>query len=181
MKINYNFYSPRLYFRSLNLEDATQYYLDWLNDKEVNQFLEARHWKSSIQSCKNYIKFSNADISEYLFGIFDKRTQMHIGNIKLGLINYQYHTAEVGVMIGHKAFWKNGLATEAIRRICQWGFDELQLEKISAGRYEINLASLNCFLKVGFIEEGFARSQVYVDGKRIGCFRLGLLCNELKE
>ena len=39
-----------------------------------------------------------------LFGIFVKDTNEHIGNIKIGPINFTYLRTELGIIIGEKNF-----------------------------------------------------------------------------
>ncbi|MDO8651858.1 MAG: GNAT family N-acetyltransferase [Undibacterium sp.] len=178
-KLVISFSSKRIDFRSLTVSDANQTYVDWLNDPIVNQHLEIKNITSTINSCENYIAGSVANENEYLLGMFDIASGKHIGNIKIYLINTTHKTAEIGLMIGEKEFWGQGYATEAIRCVSRWGFEYLNLEKISAGCYEVNLASHKSFLKAGFKVEAFLRSQCIFEGNRIGCFRLGLLPDEL--
>ena len=49
-----------------------------------------------------------------LFGIFVKDTNEHIGNIKIGPINFTYLRTELGIIIGEKNFWKKGFASESL-------------------------------------------------------------------
>ena len=171
--------SARLYFRKLTAQDASDAYASWLNDPNVNQYLETRHSAHTVASCKQFIGDMNRSETDHLFGIFLQEADRHIGNIKVGFINPRYRTAQVSLFIGDKEAWGNGFATEAIRAITQFSFDELGLERLEAGLYEENLGSLRAFMKVGYIVEGFFRKQVIVKGKRQGCFYLAILKSEM--
>ena len=71
-------------------------------------------------------------------------------NIKLGQINEYQKSATIGLAIGDKDFWGKGIATMAISLVTNYGFMDLELEKICAGCYEHNLGSKKAFLKTGY-------------------------------
>ena len=171
--------SERLFLRPLTEQDASQKYADWLNDPEVNQYLETRHSPQSRQTCVEFIQKTNQDPSSHLFGIFMKEDGRHIGNAKLGFVNPHYGSAEYSLFIGDKSTWGKGFMSEVTRMIATYGFQTLGLERIESGCYEGNLASLRVLLKTGFTVEGFLRSSLVSNGRRCGCFWLGLLKHEL--
>ena len=168
-------YSERLMFRILSNDDVSDRYLGWLNDFEVNRYLETRFLPQTRESCKRFVEMIADDPASHLFGIYDKTTNAHIGNIKLGPINKNHKSSQLSLFIGQKDCWGKGYATESIRAITQWGFDFIGLKRIEAGCYDSNLGSLRAFLKVGYIVEGFKRSSVEVDGHRLGCFSLAII------
>ena len=170
--------TDRLYLRPLTEADATQTYADWLNDPEVNQFLETRHSQQTIESCKQFIQQCNQDSNSHLFGVFLKENDLHIGNTKLGFINQRYATGQISLLIGEKTCWGKGLACEIISGLTSYGFEQLHLERIEAGCYEENLASLRAFLKVGYTVEGVFRSHAAIGDRRTGSFWLGILKHE---
>lgn len=170
--------SDRLLFRTLNKDDVSDRYIAWLNDPEVNRYLETRFSPQTKQSCEDFVSDMERDSNSHLFGIFDKAQNEHIGNIKLGFMNSHHQSAQLSLFIGEKSYWGKGYATEAIRCITQWGFNALDLERIEAGCYDSNLGSLRAFLKVGYSVEGFFRNSVVSEGRRIGCFWLGILKND---
>ena len=51
MKIKNNIIGENIYLRSLSLKDVKQNYLEWLQDNEVNYFLET-HTKTNIDRTK---------------------------------------------------------------------------------------------------------------------------------
>lgn len=170
--------SERLVMKPLQRTDATQVYADWLNDPEVNQYLETRHQVQTIASCQAFIEQCNDDTSTHLFGIFSKATGAHIGNAKLGFIHPVYLRGQLSLFIGDKAYWNKGLASEVVKSLTGFGFAELGLNRIEAGCYEENLSSLRIFLKAGYTVEGFMRNHVISKGVSSGCFWLGILKNE---
>jgi [ribosomal protein S5]-alanine N-acetyltransferase len=170
--------SQRLLYRSLKEKDVTENYIDWLNDPDINRYMEIRHEYQTITSCRTYVAKMAASPEQYLFGIFLRASGKHIGNIKLGFINQYHKSAQLSLFIGEKGLWRQGIATETIKTITKWGFDELGLERIEAGCYDENLYSLRAFLKVGYQVEGYFRKSVRIDNRRIGSFWLGILKHE---
>ncbi len=172
-------YSENLFYRFLTQSDVTESYVSWLNDSATNKYLEARHTHHTLDSCKSFVADMNESKNQYLFGIFLKSNNKHVGNVKLGAIDQNHCTAHIGILIGEKSQWGKGFATEAIKAITSWGFESLNLKKIEAGCYDENLASLRVFLKAGFQVEGFLRSHSSLGHRRVGCFLLGVLSHEI--
>ena len=170
--------TPRLCLRHLGPSDATETYAGWLNDPQVNRYLETRHVLQTPESCREFIAQCNADPGSKLFGVFLKETGKHIGNAKIGFINSHYRRGQLSLFIGEKHCWGQGLSSELVRALTAYGFEHLGLHRLEAGCYEDNLASLRVFLKSGYVVEGFMRDQVTLDGRRTGCFWLGVLARE---
>lgn len=156
-----------LILRCLKAKDASEEYLNWLQDREVNVFLEARfNPPKSVAELAGYIQTAGADSDSLLLGIFKKKELTHIGNIKLGPINRRHRVGDVGFLIGEKKEWGKGYASEAILMLCEYAFNQLDLVKITAGCYEENAGSKRALLKAGFLVEGRQSSQWDTNGKR---------------
>lgn len=143
-----------IYLRPLSETDATEEYVNWMNDKSVNQYLESRFVLATIQNVKKFIIDTNSNSLNYFFAICLNSNNKHIGNIKLGPINHHHKRGDIGLMIGDKASWGKGYGTQAIGLISDFGLNQLQLNKVTAGCYSNNKASEHSFLKNKFIIEG---------------------------
>lgn len=163
----------RIYLRPVKVSNATQEYVGWLNDSEVNQFLESRFVFATIESVKGYIHKVSEDPDTIFLAIMRKDTSRHIGNIKLGPIDRNHHVGDIGIMIGDKNSWGKGFATEAIGLLEKYAFQSLKLHKLTAGAYAENIGSIKAFLKQGFVEEGRRKEQVFFNGKYIDAVFLG--------
>lgn len=169
----------KIYLRPLTTEDACQEYVNWLNDPEVNQFLEIRFVKHTLEKLKDYIEKINKNPDILFLGIIREDTDAHIGNIKLGPIDWNHRVGDIGIMIGDKSSWGRGYAREAIKLLSDYAFNMLKLHKLEAGAYENNIGSIKAFLKVGFSEEGRKRKRfrckdTYVDQVSLGRINEGL-------
>lgn len=158
----------KIYLRPLTVADVTEVYAGWLNDPEINQFLETRFSQHTLQSQREYVQKISKDPAYAFFAIVRKDTGAHVGNIKLGPIDPHHHVGSIGLMIGDRSSWGKGFATEAIQLLTQHSFEVLKVHKLTAGAYENNPASIKVFLKLGFFEEGRRKKHVrfgddYVD------------------
>lgn len=95
----------------------------------------------------------------FVFAIIDKSTNRFAGCI--GIHPTRAHNrAEVGYWIG-KPFWGHGLATEALRLIIKFGFEDLQLNRIAAGHFPYNPASGRVMQKANMRHEGVLRGALF--------------------
>lgn len=95
------------------------------------------------------------------WGIFDQKGY-YLGNIGLVNINWQHHHGEVTYFIKQEA-WGQGYATEAVAAILNYGFLNLQLERVQGRFMAENKASSRVLEKCGFVYEGTARHAVMKD------------------
>ena len=165
-------YGDRIFLRRLTEDDASEAYVSWMNDPEVNQYLESRFYTHTIESTKAFIRSVTND-KNYQFGIFLKETGKHIGNIKIGGINQYHRYADIGFLIGEKNYWGKGIATEAIALATDFAFNVLKLHKLWGGLYSPNIGSLRAFQKNGYVLEGVKKSQCQLNGVYFDVFLFG--------
>ena len=68
----------------------------------------------------------------------------------------KYQSAEVWYKL-HPESWNQGYATEALRRLIEVGFNDLNLHRIEAGCAVDNIGSIRVLEKVGMTREGRMR------------------------
>jgi RimJ/RimL family protein N-acetyltransferase len=149
----------RIYLREVRLSDVNNNYYSWLNDPEVNLFLETKYFPRSIENILNYVKEMDGNPNEIFFAICLNDNNEHIGNIKLGPINWIHRFADISLIIGEKDYWGKGIASEAILELSTFAFSILNLHKLRAGCYSENIGSKRAFEKVGFKIEGVLKKQ----------------------
>ena len=72
-------------------ENITEDYIDWLNDPQVNKFLEIRHINQSISTATDYVDKFYKDSEAYIWGIYTQEALL-IGTVNLNSIN-RHHNA----------------------------------------------------------------------------------------
>ncbi len=157
-----------LILRSLDASYAGGAYADWMSDGDVTRYLEVRFSPPGAEALAAFIARMNASSDNLLLGLFPRRDpQRHIGNIKLGPIDRRHAAAAIGILIGAKDFWGQGLAGQAVIAVADHGFAALGLERVEAGFYAPNVASQRAFSRAGFVEEGRLRGARVCDGVRV--------------
>jgi ribosomal-protein-alanine N-acetyltransferase len=101
----------------------------------------------------------------YVFAIMRKSDGALIG--KNGL-HAKDGVVEMGYWLG-KPYWGQGFATEAARRVLEFGFDDLKLEKIVAGWFEDNPASGRILAKLGFAATETIERNCLARGHAVRC------------
>ena len=180
-KNNIRIEGERIYLRPMALSDAQRHYVTWLNDREVNQYLESRFEKHTLVSLRKYIKKVLVDHDSIFLAIVRKDKNQHIGNIKVGPIDWHHLRGDIGIMIGDKKSWGRGFATEAIKLVSRYCFNELKLHKLTAGAYDANAGSIKAFLKAGFIKEAKLPEHFISDGEYVGGILLGLINKRIES
>lgn len=167
--------SEQVYLTEIDVTHVEGNYITWLDDPEITQYLETRFFPTSVEEAKEYLKSTLNNDDVLLLAIMYKGNDEHIGNVKLGPINWIHRRAEIGILIGEKEYWGRGIATECIQEITEYAFETLNLHKLTAGCYENNVGSIKAFKKAGFNEEGRRIQHAHCNGEYTDVIKLGLV------
>jgi len=170
----------KVYLRPLERADLNETYLGWLNDHEVTRYLEAGAFPETMQDLEKFYQGVTGSRSEVIFAIADSKSHRHVGNVKLGPINWVHRRAMFGIMIGEKKFWGRGIGKEATRLVVEYGFQRLNLNRIGLGVLAAHEAAIRCYQAVGFKTEGRFREEMFSDGTYQDRLWMGMLRSEYK-
>jgi len=70
-----------LYLREVRISDVNENYYNWLNDPQVNCYLETRFIPQSHENIKEFIRKLDGNVNEPFFAICLRENHQHIGNI----------------------------------------------------------------------------------------------------
>ena len=148
-------------------EDLDKFWF-WVNDKTVTQYLsdklflgvytrsmEEKWIRSVLEGDKNTLTFAILLKPEYEV----------IGVISLGKVDWISRNAELGVFIGNKDLWGQGLGSEAIVLLLDYAFNVLSLIKVYLRVIEYNRRAIRAYVKVGFREVGRLRKHIFRGGR----------------
>ena len=175
MTNNYFLSGDRIYLRDVRLSDANETYCGWMSDPDVTQYLESRFYPNGMEELQRYVEHLRDDRNQPFFAICLKNQDRHIGNIKLGPINWIQRHADVGIIIGEKDCWGKGYATDAIELVRDYAFGTLNLHKLTAGCYLPNQGSVRAFEKAGFAVEGVRKSHYSCKEEYVDAILLGIV------
>ncbi len=88
-----------------------------------------------------------------------KQTGELVGAVAIISIDLENEKAEIGYWIGKK-YWNKGYCTEAAKRLVQYCFEELKLNRVYALHFSNNPASGKVMKKIGMKKEGVLRKNI---------------------
>ena len=147
----------RIYFRPIELDDEPML-RRWINHPQIWSTLGHR---SPMNGCREreWIQTLGKSGDSYHFGIAVKDGDCLIGTTGLHQISQPNRSAIFGIMIGEAKYQNRGYGTEATRLVLQYGFEQLNLNRITLSVYAHNLRAVRVYQKAGFKQEG-ARTAV---------------------
>ncbi len=170
--INIDLESERLVFNRLSHDHVSSEYLNWINDPEVNMYLETRG-NYTMDMLKSYIE-QQYNNEVYFWAIHLKGSNKHVGNIKIDPINFEHNSGEYGILIGDRQSWGKGYAKEATLRIVRYCFEELGLSKITLGVIQDNINAVKLYEKMGFITDEVKKDVGIYNNKLCNSLRMSL-------
>ncbi|MFJ7729196.1 GNAT family N-acetyltransferase [Neobacillus sp. NPDC097160] len=171
---------PILETKRLKLIEITHQHVDPLYEilslEEVTQFYGTNRFTLQVEASrlidmihKNFLE--NRGIR---WGIKLKENQRIIGTVGLNALHLKNKRAEIGYEL-HPSFWRTGYATEAIKEVLRFSFDQLDLYRVGAVVYPENEASINLLMKLGFTKEGLLRGYIHQNEQFHDTYVLSLL------
>lgn len=157
-------HTERLSLRAMHPIDAEDMY-DYSRRPEVTKYLLWTEHKN-VGYTKDYLfyvgtRYALGDF--YDWAIIDLESRRMIGTCGFTRIDAANDCAEIGYVL-NPDFHGKGYATEAVRKIIDFGFSELSLNRIEARFMKGNEASLRLMQRVGMTFEGYMRDLIFVKG-----------------
>ena len=110
---------------------------------------------------------------EWSFAIVDSDDRF-LGGCGIHRIDAKNGVAELGYWVRTTAA-RRGVATEATRQLCRWGFCEQNLARIEMVVSVENVASGRVAEKAGGVREGILQQRIVLHGRRHDCFLFSIL------
>ncbi|MFX0211564.1 MAG: GNAT family N-acetyltransferase, partial [Candidatus Hodarchaeota archaeon] len=151
----------------------------WENDPEVRHYARIA-WPVTIEQIKKRFEpVAEEGIKDRVaFMIYHKQDKRPIGDLGFKNIDWLNRCAEIFWTIGERKYWGRGIVVEAAKLILNYGFTELNLNKIYTIILSPNTRSLRAAKKMGFTEEGVFKEIVYIDSNYVDSHCLSLLKRE---
>jgi ribosomal-protein-alanine N-acetyltransferase len=169
-----------VYLRPFGHEDLSGPYSAWMNDPEVTCYMESGIFPNTADDLEKFFRDVTGSRNQVILAVVDKKTHQHIGNVKLGPIDWVHRRAHFGILIGEKKFWGKGVGAEATRLIVEYAFERLNLNRVDLGVYAEHQAAVRCYEGVGFKIEGRLRQDLFHHGEHKDRLWMGLLRSEYK-
>jgi len=163
--------------RSLEVDDLKKL-KEWRNKKHVRKstreyrllnMLHQKEWFESIHK--------NNPPKEIMFGILDKNKKL-IGVTGLTYIDWKNRNSEISIYLSFENWQKKKEATEVLKLILEYGFGELNMNRLWVEIYGNMQENIQLFKKMKFLEEGKLRQKVWRNKKWWDSFIYSKLARE---
>ncbi len=156
--------------------DDVEKYTEWLNDMEIGQFVTLSDTVLDID--KEGVLLRKLMDEEHIFAIVEKDTNKVIGNCGIHNVSQVHRNASLGIFIGEKTFWNQGIGTEATNLLLDFAFNILNLHNIYLSVLSYNKRAIRCYEKIGFKKIGVQREFMFVSGKYHDVYLYDMLASE---
>jgi RimJ/RimL family protein N-acetyltransferase len=151
----------------------------WKNDPEIATMLGGFTTGYSRADLAKWIEFHRSAADEALFIVTRGTDDRAIGHVGLYKINHRLGTAEFAILLGERAAWGKGLGRSCTQFMCSYGFDQLNLRRITLEVLATNERAYKLYRSLGFVEEGRLRQAAHKNGAYVDVILMGLFREEL--
>lgn len=171
--------TDRLYLRQLTLADAEDIFTYFSRD-EVTKYYDLESF-TEVEQAEKFIRsmLTRYEKQEgFRWGITLKDAPERIVGT-IGFHNWQkeHSRIEIGYELAPE-YWRQGLMTEAMEVVVDYGFQLPQVHRIEAFIDPDNEGSRRLLLKSGFTKEGHLRDYFYEKGQFVDAVVFGYLRKE---
>ena len=173
--------TPRLTLRRMLVSDTEDMY-EYASRQDVTKYL-AWYPHSSRDYTREYLQYLGGRYAAGMFYdwavVYEPDCKM-VGTCGFTSFNCSSDIAEVGYVLNPE-YWGKGIATEALSRVLQFGFEELGLNRIEAKFIQGNDRSRRVMEKVGMSFEGILRESMMVKGSYMNIGICSILRSEWQQ
>ncbi|MGD8780518.1 MAG: GNAT family protein [Ignavibacteria bacterium] len=154
--------TERLILRKLEYSDKRDIF-DYSKYPEVSRYLIWKKHETEMDTLEflDFVMEKYKENQPAPWGIELKEKNKIIGTIGYHEWDKKNFKAEVGYVL-HCNYWQNGIMTEALNYVIEFGFTKMYLNRIEARTDPENIPSQKLLEKVGFLKEGLLREQMLV-------------------
>ncbi len=130
--------TERLILRRFEIADAEDMFNNWASSEKVTKYMTWQPYKSISDVC-GYIEYiiSGYDNKNHYNWIIEiKENHQAIGSIDVVSLREDIKEIEVGYCLSDK-YWHKGIMTEAFKKLIEFFFTEVEVNRIVAG-HDVN-------------------------------------------
>ncbi|GAA2970989.1 GNAT family N-acetyltransferase [Actinokineospora diospyrosa] len=166
-----------VHLRALEPEDADAFWR-WHHDPEAMRWMTTSYPESLAQLRKRFVDLPPNSYERCSFAITTTAESRLIGCVVLRDATPEVGRATLDIYLGEKDTWNKGYATEALRLLCRWAFNDMRLTAIELTVVADNDPARHLYRKLGFVEEGRRRESFRRDGQLHDAIIMSLLARE---
>jgi|LSQX01.1.fsa_nt_gb RimJ/RimL family protein N-acetyltransferase len=163
----------RTILRTLRLDDKTEIF-EWMCSPDLRHDIGTVF---PVTEHEHDIWFEKhlKDTTERTYAILEKEPNRFIGIIGSKNTNLYSRCTEGYIYIGDPSMRGKGLGSDALRTFVRFYFEQLNFHKFCLRVSSYNIGAIKAYRKIGFVEEGILKDQVFRDGRYHDTICLGLI------
>jgi RimJ/RimL family protein N-acetyltransferase len=172
-------HGERIRLRAVERDDLPRF-VDWFNDPDVRRGLSLYRPLSQAEEQRWYEQMLERPPAErtYAIDVREGDEWIHIGSCGFFDVDRRSQHAEMGIVIGNKAYWDKGFGADVMRTLLRHGFETLNLHRIYLRVFETNPRAIHLYEKIGFRHEGRLRQHHYLEGHYVDELMMAILRDE---
>ena len=174
--------TERLILRRFNMNDAPAMFNNWAGDSDVTRYLQ---WKTheSVEESETVLadwipQYEKDDY--YVWAVVPRSCGEPVGSIAVVNMDERTDKVHIGYCIG-KAWWHQGIVSEAFAEIIPFLFDEVKVNRIESRHDPHNPNSGKVMMKCGLKYEGTLRQSDFNNQGIVDASMYALLRSEYRE
>lgn len=151
---------------------------EWVLDPAITKYLSSTFMKpQTSEQTENFLRNMLEGGSGANFVIARKEDLSYLGQCNLMMPDFIARKAELAVVLKGKHIGQ-GYGREALSLLIDFGFDQMNLNRIYLKANEPNFRAVHLYESLGFRVEGRLREDTYLDGQYVDLLVMGLLRDE---
>jgi RimJ/RimL family protein N-acetyltransferase len=163
--------------RNPETEDAEALY-HYKNDPEIAGMLGGFTSGYSLLDINDWVEFHRKCDDEVVWVIADAGSDRCVGHVGFYKIDHRSRSAEFAILIGERELWGQGLGRAVAKKTLEFGFNELNLNRVHLTFMATNEPARRLYLALGFKNEGILRQAQYKNGRYLDLVAMAILREE---
>jgi RimJ/RimL family protein N-acetyltransferase len=171
----------RVRLRGVEPADA-EFFWQWNHDTEMNAFLDQVWVPGSLEAQRQWAAKAAVErpADDHYRWVIETLEGQPVGQIDTHHCDRRVGALMYGIAV-RQEYQRQGYASEAVRIVLQYFFDELRYQKATVGVHSNNVGSIGLHERLGFQQEGRVRRVVYMHGAYHDELYYGLTTEEFHE
>ncbi|MFS0864811.1 GNAT family N-acetyltransferase [Fredinandcohnia sp. 179-A 10B2 NHS] len=169
----------RVYLRRIESSDV-DYFLQSVSNPEIRRLTGTTAFFTHAK-IEAFLEQITTDSSRIDLIIALQENDQVIGDLAILDVDHQQRNGSFRIAITDERYMSKGYGTEALRLIIDYMFNTLNLRRIGINVYAYNSRAIKAYEKLGFVQEGILREELYYDGQYYDNILMGLLKSEYRK
>ncbi|MBE2187358.1 MAG: GNAT family N-acetyltransferase [Rhodothermales bacterium] len=135
----------------------------------------------AMADLRQWVEAHRTRTDEVLWVIAETGTNRCLGHVGLYRIDYRIRSAEFAIMLGEPAFRGQGIGKRCTRFMLEYGFRELNLNRVDLSVLATNERAIGLYESLGFRHEGRLREAQFRSGQYVDVLLMAILAKEYAD